>query len=103
MSDKMTTVRLQLDIAAHHMVSQYMVNNEQIKEDLEKGIANAFENFNFEYEVEKFTRKCIEDAIKSSADWGVLRKKVQEYTDKITDKYIEKAIEKFKKDYIHEV
>ena len=97
--ENFTKVRVELDIQAQKMISQYMIDNERIEKEVEAGIKKAFESIDLEKEVERSVKNCIEQAIKQSADWGVIRKAVEKKTDEIIKTYIEKSIAQFRKDY----
>jgi len=97
--DNFTQVRVELDIQAQKMISQYMINNEKIEKEIESGIKKAFESIDLEKEVEKSVKNCIEQAIKQSSDWGKIRDAVKIKTDEIVETYIEKAISNFKNDF----
>lgn len=97
--DNVSTVRVELDIQAQKMISQYMINNERIEKEIESGIKRAFESIDLEAEVERSVKNCIEQAIKQSAEWGKIRDAVKKKTDIIVEEYIEKSIAQFKKDY----
>jgi hypothetical protein len=94
-----TKVRVELDIQAQKMISQYMINNERIEKEIEAGIKKAFESIDLEKEVEHSVKNCIEQAIKQSAEWGKIRDAVKKKTDEIVESYIEKSIAKFRKDF----
>jgi hypothetical protein len=97
--ENFTQVRVELDIQAQKMISQYMINNERIEKEIEAGIKKAFESIDLEKEVERSVKNCIERAIRDSADWGKIRDAVKKKTDEIVEKYIETSIAQFKRDY----
>ncbi len=97
--ENFTQVRVELDIQAQKMISQYMINNERIEKEIEAGIKKAFESIDLEKEVERSVKNCIEQAIKQSAEWGKIRDAVKKKTDEIVETYIEKSIAKFRQDF----
>jgi len=97
--ENFTQVRVELDIQAQKMISQYMINNEKIEKEIESGIKNAFERIDLEKEVEQSVKNCIQEAIKKSGEWGKIRDAVKIKTDEIVENYIEKSIAKFKFDF----
>lgn len=90
------TVKITLEIMAEKMLSQYIIRNEEIEEQMKVGIINAFENFNFETEIEKMVSKTINDTIHSSTGWRKVKDLVQAKADKIVDDFIEKETQKLK-------
>jgi len=48
MDSDYTKVRVELEIAAQRLISQFMLNNQEIEKQLEAGVKKAFENFDFE-------------------------------------------------------
>ena len=94
-----TQVRVELDVMAQKLISQYMINNERIEKDIESGIKRAFETIDLEKEVERSVKNAIERAIKDSSEWGKIRDAVKKKTDEIIETYIEKSISKFRQDF----
>jgi hypothetical protein len=97
--ENFTQVRVELDIQAQKMISQYMINNERIEKEIEAGIKRAFDSIDLEKEVERSVKNCIEQAIKQSAEWGKIRDAVKKKTDEIVETYIENSISKFRQDF----
>lgn len=98
-----STVRLQLDIEAQHFISQHMIHNDRLSKEIAAGVKKAFDSVDFEKEVENSVRRCIDDAIRQSTEWGKIKEAVRKKTDEIVDKYIERSINKFRKDFSDEV
>lgn len=97
--DNATKITVELEVVAQRYISQYMINNERIESEIKEGVKRAFENIDLSLEVEKSVRNAIEQAIKSSSDWGKIRDAVKKHTDSIVDSYIENSINKFKTDF----
>lgn len=97
--DNFTKVRVELDIQAQKMISQYMINNERVEKEIESGIKKAFDSIDLELEVEKSVKNCIEQAIRQSSEWGKIRDAIKIKTDEIVESYIEKSIIKFRQDF----
>jgi len=97
--EETTRVRVELEIQAQRMISQYMINNKRIEKEIESGIKRAFDSIDLEKEVEKSVKNCIESAIRQSAEWGKIRDAVKKKTDEIVEMYIEKSIAKFRQDF----
>ena len=93
MLDNTAIIKLEIEVMAQKLLQQYIIHNEQIEKQVEAGIKNAFENFDFEKEVEKIAKRAIEDSIKSSINYGsisnVIKKKSDEILNNIADKYFE--------------
>lgn len=99
--DNFTSVKIELEVAASRIISQVMLSNDTIEKEIEAGVKAAVLNFNFQAAVEKSVTKCIEDAIKQSTDWGVIRDAVKKETDKIVGTYIQASIDKFHADFLN--
>lgn len=97
-NDGTTAVTFEIKMAAEKMISQVMIRNERFQEELEKGIENAINRFDFEEFVENITKAAIEDAIKTSGSWGKLRDVARTKADEVVDNYIKKQMENFKED-----
>lgn len=91
-----TKIRFELEIAAQKVINQFMLNNRHIEDQLESGIKNAFEDFDFESEIKVATTNAIESEIRKSANWDRLTKLVREKADKIVDDHIEKHLQSLK-------
>ncbi len=87
-----TRFRLELEISAQKVIHQFVMHNEQIREQLESGIEAAVKKYDFQGEVEKMVDKTIKDAIWNSLNYGKLKeavsKKVSEIADTLIDKHI---------------
>ena len=94
-----TRVRVELDVVAQKLISQYIIDNERIENDIEAGIRRAFETIDLEKEVERSVKNAIERAIKDSSEFGKIRDAVKRKTDEIIETYIEKSISKFRQDF----
>ncbi len=92
-------IKTEIEIYAQKLISQFIVNNEAIEREVERGVKKAFENYDFESVVEASIKRCIDEAIKSSTDWGKIREAVRKKTDSIVDLYIERQIKQFKIDF----
>ena len=99
MDSDYTKVRVELEIAAQRLISQFMLNNQEIEKQLEAGVKKAFENFDFEKVVELQVKDCIASTIKAAGEWGRIREAVRKKADELIDSYVTKAIENFKKDH----
>ena len=97
--DNYTSIKVELDIQSHKMINQFMIDNKRIEEEIKSGIKNAFDNIDLEKEVEESVKLCIQEAIKSSGEWGKIREAVKTQTDKIVDEYIQNSINKFRNDF----
>ncbi len=97
--ENFTQVRVELDVVAQKLISQYMINNDRIEKEIEIGIKRAFETIDLEKEVEKSVKNAIQKAIQDSSDWGKIREAVRKKTDEIVEFYIEKSINKFRQDF----
>lgn len=95
MNDNITSIRFELEVAAQKLISRYMINNEAIEAEIEAGIKAAFTNIDIPKLIESTVSKCIQDAIKSSGEWGKIHAAVKKKTDEIVDSYIQVAIDKF--------
>lgn len=95
MSENATIIKLEIEVMAQRLLQQYMIHNEQIEKQVEAGIKNAFENFDFEKEVEKIAKQAIEHSISSSINYGkindMIKKKSDEILSGIADKYFKKV------------
>jgi fructose/tagatose bisphosphate aldolase len=94
-----TQIRVELDVQAQRLISQYMIDNERISKQVEIGVKRAFEKIDLEKEVENSVMGAIQRAIKESSEWGKIREAVKKKTDEIVESYIEKAIQGFKSDF----
>ena len=92
-------IKTEIEVYAQRLTNQFVINNERIESEIEKGIKKAFENYDFESVVEASIRRCIDEAIRSSTDWGKIREAVRKKTDSIVDTYIESQIQQFKIDF----
>lgn len=93
-----TKIRLEIEIMAQRVISQYMISNDAIAKQIEAGVKRAFEETDIEKLVENSVRHCIEKAIHDSADWGKISKIVHEKADEIIDGYVAKSMAAFKRD-----
>lgn len=93
------TIKFEIKLAASKIISEVMGRNETMQKSLEEGITSAIEKFDFKSYCEDYTRKCIEDAIRGSIEWGEVRKIVKDKVDSIVSAYIERDLEKFKNDF----
>jgi hypothetical protein len=89
-------IRMEMDIQAQKLISQYMIANEHLEKKLEAGIKNAFEKFDFQAAVEVTVTDCIQNAIRKSGDWGRISTLVQEKANEVIDGYVERAINRMK-------
>ena len=100
--DNATMMRIELDIQAQHMISQLIINNTKVEEDLKKGIKNAFDNFDFVKATEEIITKALDDAIREQTRYGNIRKnindKVEALMEEIVTKNFNKIIKKLAKD-----
>lgn len=94
--DNSVIIRMEMDIQAQKLISQYMISNEKIEKQLEAGIKNAFDNFDFEKAVEITVKNCIDTAIRKSGDWGRISTLVQDKANEVIDGYVERAINRMK-------
>lgn len=88
-------VTFTLEVAAQKLISQYMLTNESIQDELEAGIKKAFDNFDFEAVVAESVTTAINQAIRQSIDWNKMRTAIRDKADVIIDKYIESAVDRF--------
>ena len=98
-----TQIKVELDIQAQRLISQYMINNERIEKEIEAGIKRAFESIDFAKEVEHSVKNCIDQAIKSSGEWGKIRDAVKKKADEIIETYIEKSISNFRQNFTDDI
>ena len=87
-----TTIKLEIEVAAQRMISQYMIHNDQLKKQLESGIKKAFEDFDFEKTIENQVRETIAGIIKKSGDWGKIRRAVEEKLSEAIDAKVNKIV-----------
>lgn len=96
MNPNVTAIKIELEIAAERVINQLMVNNEKVENEIREGVKSALESFDFKVVVENAIKSCIESAIKSSTEWGAIRKLVSAKTDEIVNQYIENSLTEFK-------
>ena len=98
MNENMTTIRIELDVAAKRIISQVMMENEHLNQEIEAGVRASIEKFDFKGVVEAQITRCIEGAIKESSDWGLIRKKTKEAVEAITGEFIQRQVDAWKKE-----
>ena len=99
--DKLTTLRLELNVNAQKLIQQVQVHNKNIEDEVSKGVQMALEEIlsdgNFALKIKEQTMVTIEDIVsKAVFSWDVRQKitkmieekvgeKVKEYADKIAE------------------
>ena len=89
-----SVIKMELDVKAKKLISQYMILNETIENDIQAGVENAFKNFDFKKAVEEQVKRAINNAVRNALDYGVLAT----YVKKASDKIIAQTVEDFLKD-----
>lgn len=84
--DGATRIRLELEVSATKMIQQYMLHNEHLEKEIEVGIKKAFENFDFETEIQKSVEGAIRASIKDYRLWSDIRAKIKDKVNEIVDK-----------------
>ena len=84
--ERMTQIRLELDINAQRMLQQVQVNNEHLEDSIRAGIERAlkeiFEGDNFEDTIAQLVKDEIQMTVKRACgDWA-LRHKIQDAISK---------------------
>lgn len=67
MIDSSTTIRFELEIHAKKLINQYLLDNESIKDGIQKGIEHVFEKFNFIEAVKITITEAFDNHIKAEA------------------------------------
>lgn len=92
----MTQVRVELEIVAQKMISQFIINNSIVEKEIEQGFKQAFERFDFVKVIENATLDTIKCAIQDSANYGKIREMVKRKADDIIDDVINKSFNQLK-------
>ena len=84
--ERMTQIRLELDINAQKMLQQVQINNEHLEDSIKAGIERAlkeiFEGDNFEDTIAQLVKDEIQMTVKRACgDWA-LRHKIQDAISK---------------------
>lgn len=84
--ERMTQIRLELDINAQKMLQQVQVNNEHLEDSIKAGIERAlkeiFEDDNFEDTIAQLVKDEIQMTVKRACGEWVLRHKIQDAISK---------------------
>lgn len=91
--ERLATVKIDLEISAQRIISQFQTNNKQLEDAITKGIERALsevlEDDNFENIVVATVKEEIRNTVKRAAsDWSV-RNKIQQSILTSIDKKIE--------------
>lgn len=90
------TIKFEINVAAQRMISQIVSHNEEFEKQLEAGIKQAVDEFDFKEFSRQTVDRAIREAIQSSASWGNIRQMAVDKANKIVDEYISKEMENFK-------
>lgn len=74
-------IKTELTVLAQKHISNFILNNTEISQQVETGIKKAFESIDIEAEIENAVKNDIRRAIAESANWGLIRKQVHEKID----------------------
>jgi len=96
--DNHAKIKFEIELAANKIISQVMVNNSIIEEQLTKGIKAAVEEFNFETHIKLIVTREIDSVIRNSNGWDAIRTLVKQKADIIINEYLEKQLTILRKD-----
>lgn len=84
--ERMTQIRLELDINAQKMLQQVQINNEHLEDSIKAGIERAlkeiFEGDNFEDTIAQLVKDEIQMTVKRACGDWTLRHKIQDAISK---------------------
>lgn len=91
MRENSLVIKMELDIARERIINAFMINNEQIAEQVKNGIEAAVREFNFEDEIKQQAGRLIKEEI-SSILWkdGGLRKLIKQKIEEAVEAMVEK-------------
>lgn len=95
-----TIIKFEISLAANKIISQVISRNERMQEELEMGIEEAVNEFDFKKYCKEYTTQAIQSAIKTSSEWGKIRELAKIKTDEVINNFIDSQLEIWKKDFV---